>query len=133
MLVSGMTRSGGEACVVQAGGGIALAPCLQVLASGSGAEVFRLAEGGLLESLHAEGGCVSSRTDSAGGGTLVLSSCDSPPDGGSGGRFTFTATGQLRSDMGRGCVVANGESLVVRDCGLNCASARGCWSAWNYR
>ena len=55
MLVSGVTATGGEQCVVVGGrGDLTVEPCLDAIAAGDGREVFVLGDDGLIANLAAQ-------------------------------------------------------------------------------
>jgi len=110
MLVSGVTTEGGELCAVGAGGAVQLAPCLDAVASGSGADVFEFGEDGLLH--NSVGGCVSLSN-----GALIIGSCRAASQADDGrAKFELTSSGQLRIGVGNQCVVAEGKHLAATTC-----------------
>merc|ERR1719198_2774489 len=110
-----MTAPGGELCAI-AQGGISLTPCVEAVAAGTGAEVFRLTDGGLLGTLSDE--CaVLVDGDATDGGHIALTSCRSARQAEDGRAvFAFNAAGQLSIALGGLCVVARGGSLAVSEC-----------------
>merc|ERR1712039_81664 len=116
MLVSGMTAAAGERCIVSTNGGLSLGQCVDAIASGTGEEVFRLSEGGLLMSARTPDQCAFlADGDATAGGSLALASCRTVGRADDGrGIFKPTSDGQLR--VGSACVVASDHGLGVKDC-----------------
>merc|ERR1712032_1520355 len=75
MVVSGGTSPGGEACLTLVDGSIALKPCIEVIATGSGGGLFQFTETGLLKSMSEEGSCVALRDGDATSGKFVTAPC----------------------------------------------------------
>ena len=120
MLVSGATSSGGELCVVTSAEKLSLRLCVDAIAAGTGNEIFRLSDDGLLISTMRPDACVTLVDgDASDGGILAVSSCrraSEAEDGRAG--FRRTAEGQLQLSFGNLCVVArDSASIAVADCG----------------
>merc|ERR1719161_1284984 len=73
MLVSGSTSASGELCVVTSGEKLSLNLCVDAIASGTGNEIFRMSDDGLLLSTMRPDACVSLVDgDASDGGRLAV-------------------------------------------------------------
>jgi hypothetical protein len=120
MLVSGATSTSGELCVVTSAEKLSLNLCVDAIAAGTGNEIFRLSDDGLLMSTVKPDACVTLLDgDASDGGILAVSSCrraSEAEDGRAG--FRRSAAGQLQLSLGNLCVVArNSGAIAVADCG----------------
>lgn len=121
MLVSGITSTVGEQCLVNTALGVALEPCIEAIATGDGREVLQFDSDGQV--MGTDGQCVTlADGDTTAGGALRMEAC-SAETGASDGRTVFSATpaGQLKMPMlGNFCLTVVGDGaaarLVVQDC-----------------
>jgi len=117
MLLSGITSSGGEQCLVTGVGGVYLESCLRAIARGDGSEVLQQGEDGRIASL-ADGTCMSlADADTTGGGVLTMGPCSASAESGDGrGVFAMSANGQLKMpQLGNYCVTVSGPGAADTD------------------
>jgi hypothetical protein len=119
MLVSGSTSTSGELCVVTSAEKLSLNLCVDAIASGTGNEIFRISDDGLLMSTMRPDACVTLVDgDASDGGILAVSSCRRASEA-EDGRAVFrrSAEGQLQFSLGNLCVVARDfGAIAAADC-----------------
>jgi len=130
MLVSGITSTAGEQCLVAGTSGITLAPCLEAIAVGDGQEVMQFDKDGRVKSV-ADGSCLTLVDgDTTGGGVLAMEACSTSATSVDGRAvFAVSPNGQLKLPlMGNYCVTFLGDGAsdarlrasalraVVQDC-----------------
>jgi len=121
MLVSGITSTVGEQCLVNTAAGVALEPCIDAIATGDGREVLQFDSDGQV--VGTDGQCVTlADGDTTAGGALRMEACSDGVEA-SDGRTVFSATpaGQLKMPkLGNFCLTVVGDGaaarLVVQDC-----------------
>jgi len=120
MLVSGLTAPGGEMCAVSRSGRMSLTSCIDAIAAGTGAEVFRLTGEGLLTSSAFSNECaVLADGDAFDGGDITMTSCRTARQAEDGrADFRASANGQLRLALGSYCLVVRKQVLAVQDCSI---------------
>lgn len=117
MLVSGITSTDGEQCLVAGASGIALEPCLEAIAAGDGREVMQFDKGGQITS-PVDGSCLAlADGDTSGGGAFAMEACSASAESGDGRTvFSLTPGGQLKMPrLGNYCVTMAGESAASSD------------------
>lgn len=117
MLVSGITSSDGEQCLVASASGVNLERCLDAIASGDGREILRLDEDGQVVSM-ADGKCMAlANGDTTGGGMLIKEKCSGSIASGDGRSvFVVTPNGQLKMPhIGNYCLAIAGDGASDAD------------------
>jgi hypothetical protein len=118
MLVAAAPSTVGELCLLAEGPTVGAAPCLESIARGTGAEVFRFNDDAQLVSSVTKTCVVLANGDVSTGGKLAMQDCADAAEAGDGrSNFELTSEGQLRfKSMGNYCVSASAAGAAVRDC-----------------
>lgn len=120
MLVSAITSSHGEQCLVSGSTGVSLESCLGAIAAGDGREVLQLDRDGQIRSTADDTCLTLADGDTIAGGSLVMEACSSSAEA-SDGRTVFASSpnGQLKMPrMGNFCLSMAGEGADETDIAL---------------